>query len=30
VQGLTEGERVVVHPPDSIADGGRVAELNQS
>jgi hypothetical protein len=30
VQGLREGERVVVHPPDSLADGGRVAELNQS
>jgi HlyD family secretion protein len=26
LQGVTEGESVIVHPPDTIADGARVAE----
>lgn len=29
VQGLAEGTRVIVHPPDSIGDGVRVTELNR-
>jgi HlyD family secretion protein len=24
VSGLTEGQRVVLHPPDTLADGGRI------
>jgi HlyD family secretion protein len=27
VEGVTEGDTVVVHPPDSLIDGGRVSEL---
>jgi HlyD family secretion protein len=26
LQGVTEGESVIVHPPDTVADGARVAE----
>jgi HlyD family secretion protein len=29
VQGLAEGTRVIVHPPDSVGDGVRVTELNR-
>jgi HlyD family secretion protein len=29
VGGLTAGAKVIMHPPDSIIDGSRVAELNQ-
>jgi HlyD family secretion protein len=28
IGGLTEGATVVIHPPDSLEDGARVAELN--
>lgn len=28
IGGLTEGAKVIIHPPDSLADGARVAELN--
>src|SRR5688572_27454325 len=28
ISGLTEGATVIIHPPDSLEDGARVAELN--
>ena len=28
IRGLTEGATVIIHPPDSLEDGARVAALN--